>query len=545
MGERPAMFTELVLLVIATAGAVVAALFAILGFLRAQQLPDALTAQGATQILRTETDIVRAAVEEQARGLRQELGHSLKGFQELTLAAFGTLRDGIDAQVRGFGERLDSGTKAIDERAAAIATKLNDEITQMKAEANTSRETLRSLIEQKLDHSIGQQAEASKTLRDELGGNFQRLGNRVAESLTESSQLQKERLENVTGAVTGLSEKLEKAQHELRKTVEAALEKLRSDNAEKLEKIRVTVDEKLQGTLEQRLGESFKLVSDQLEQVFRGIGEMQSLATGVGDLKKMLSNVKMRGAWDEVSLGNLLEQVLSHDQFERNVEVKPGSNQRVEYAIKLPGGEDGDAPVWLPIDAKFPNEDYERLVDASDRVDVEAVEASSKAVEMRIRASAKDICDKYVHPPHSTDFAVLFLPTEGLFAEIIRRPGLVDALQRDCRIVVTGPTTLLLNSLRMGFRTLAIQKRSSEVWQVLAAVKTEFGKYGEVLEKVQQKLHEASNTIDKVSVRRRAIDRRLRGVEVLPEMEAEAILSLPGGNGFDAEESTDADSTEH
>jgi DNA recombination protein RmuC len=510
-------------------------------------LPDALTAQGARQILRTETDIVRSTVADQARGLRQELGHSLKGFQELNVSALGTLRDGIDGQVRGFGERLDGGIKAIDERAAAIATKLNDEMSEMRVEANTNRETLRSLIEQKLDHSIVQQSEASKTLRDELGGNFQRLGSRVSESLTESSQLQKERLENVTGALTGLSEKLEKAQDGLRTTVEAALEKLRCDNAEKLEQIRVTVDEKLQGTLEQRLGESFKLVSDQLEQVFRGIGEMQTLATGVGDLKKMLSNVKMRGAWGEVSLGNLLEQVLSHDQYERNVEVKPGSNQRVEYAIKLPGGEDGDPPLWLPIDAKFPNEDYERLVDASDRGDVEAVETSSKAVEMRIRASAKDICEKYVHPPHSTDFAVLFLPTEGLFAEIIRRPGLVDALQRECRIVVTGPTTLmaLLNSLRMGFRTLAIQKRSSEVWQVLAAVKTEFGKYGEVLEKVQQKLHEASNTIDKVSVRRRAIDRRLRGVEILPEMEAEAILSLPGGNGFDAEDSADADSPEH
>jgi DNA recombination protein RmuC len=256
---------------------------------------------------------------------------------------------------------------------------------------------------------------------------------------------------------------------------------------------------------------------------------------------------RMRGAWGEVSLGNLLDQVLTVDQYERNVEVKPGSNQRVEYAIKLPGGDDGDAPLWLPIDAKFPNEDYERLVDASDCGDVEAVEAASKAVEMRIRTSAKDICEKYVHPPHSTDFAVLFLPTEGLFAEIIRRPGLVDALQREYRIVVTGPTTLmaLLNSLRMGFRTLAIQKRSSEVWQVLGAVKTEFGKYGEILDKVQQKLHEASNTIDKVSVRRRAIDRRLRGVEILPEMEAGAILSLPGGNGFDAEDSADADSPAH
>ena len=297
--------------------------------------------------------------------------------------------------------------------------------------------------------------------------------------------------------------------------------------------------------MEQRLGASFKIVSEQLEQVFRGIGEMQSLAVGVGDLKKILTNVKTRGAWGEVSLGNLLEQVLAQDQYEKNVEVKPGSNRRVEFAIKLPGGENDDVPLWLPIDAKFPNEDYERLVDASERGDAGSVEAASKAVEMRIRAAAKDICDRYVHPPHSTDFAVLFLPTEGLFAEIIRRPGLIDDLQRECRIVVTGPTTLmaLLNSLRMGFRTLAIQKRSSEVWQVLAAVKTEFGKYGEILDKVQQKLHEASNTIDKVSVRRRAIDRRLRGVEVLPEMEVGAILGLPGSNGL-TDELNDADGLE-
>jgi DNA recombination protein RmuC len=541
------MSAELVLLVMATAGAGVAALFAILGFLRTQQPPGALTAQGAAQILRTETDIVRAAIEDQARGLRQELGQSLKGFQELTLAALGSLRDGIDVQVRGFGERLDAGTKAIDERAAAISTKLNDDMEQMRAEANTGRENLRGLIEQKLDQNIAQQSDSAKVLREELGGNFERLGIRVKECLAETGRIQLERLENITTALSVLTEKSEKAQESLRLTVEGRLDAIRQDNATKLDEMRQTVDEKLQGTLEQRLGASFKLVSEQLEQVFRGIGEMQSLATGVGDLKKMLSNVKMRGAWGEVSLGSLLDQVLTADQYERNVEVKPGSNQRVEYAIKLPGGDDGDAPLWLPVDAKFPNEDYERLVDASDRGDVEAAEAASKAVEMRIRTSAKDICEKYVHPPHSTDFAVLFLPTECLFAEIIRRPGLVDALQREYRIVVTGPTTLmaLLNSLRMGFRTLAIQKRSSEVWQVLGAVKTEFGKYGEILDKVQQKLHEASDTIDKVSVRRRAIDRRLRGVEILPEMEAGAILSLPGGNGFDAEDSVDADSPKH
>ena len=541
------MPTEFILLVAATGCAGIAALFAIFCFLRTRQLPHLLTLPAAAQMLRAETEIVRGAVEQQSGGLRQELGNSLKGFQQLTLTAFGTLRDGINAQVRGFGERLDVGVKAIDERAITISTKLNEEMAQMRSEANVNREALRALVEQKLDNNIAQQTEASKILRDELSGNFLRLGSRVSESLTETSQLQKERLENVTTALTSLSEKMEKAQEVLRATVEAGLEKVRADNAEKLEQMRVTVDEKLQGTLEQRLGESFKLVSDQLEKVFRGIGEMQTLATGVGDLKKMLSNVKTRGAWGEVSLGNLLEQVLSHDQYERNVEVKPGSNQRVEYAIKLPGGEDGDAPLWLPIDAKFPHEDYERLVDASDHGDVEAVEASSKAVEMRIRASAKDICEKYVHPPHSTDFAVLFLPTEGLFAEIIRRPGLVDTLQREYRIVVTGPTTLmaLLNSLRMGFRTLAIQKRSSEVWQVLAAVKTEFGKYGDILDKVQQKLHEASNTIDKVSVRRRAIDRRLRGVEILPEMEAGAILSVPVGNGIDADDAADPDNPEH
>jgi DNA recombination protein RmuC len=265
-----------------------------------------------------------------------------------------------------------------------------------------------------------------------------------------------------------------------------------------------------------------------LEAVFRGVGEMQTLATGVGDLKRVLSSVKLRGVWGEVSLGGILEQVLAPDQFERNVEIRPGSGQRVEFAIRLPGNDEESGPLWIPVDAKFPTEDYERLIDASERGDLAHVEAASKALEMRIRSAAKDICEKYVQPPRSTDFGVLFLPTEGLFAEVIRRPGLIDALQRDCRIVVTGPTTLmaLLNSLRMGFRTLAIQKRSSDVWRVLAAVKTEFGKYGEVMDKVQRKLQEASNTIDDVAKRRRAIDRKLRGVEVLPELVATGILDF-------------------
>jgi DNA recombination protein RmuC len=525
----------LFLIVVLTA---IDALFAVLCFVRVRPQGAVLTEQAAAHILRSETDILRAAIEDQARSLRQEMLRILAGLQEVTLKTFSTLRDGIDGQVRNFGERLDGSVKATEESVATISLKLVHDMEQMRSEANGARENMRALIEQKLEQNIMQQSENAKILREELGGNFEGLRARVTESLAETGRIQLERLDNVTAALGVLTDKSEKAQEALRTAVQGRLDVIRQDNATKLDEMRKTVDEKLQGTLEQRLGESFKLVSDQLEQVFRGIGEMQTLATGVGDLKKVLSNVKTRGVWGEVSLGNLLDQVLTQDQYERNVEVKPGSNQRVEYAIKLPGNDNSGDPVWLPIDAKFPQEDYERLVDASERGDVDGVDAASKAVEQRIRASAKDICDKYVSPPYSTDFAVLFLPTEGLFAETVRRPGLVDALQRECRIVVTGPTTLmaLLNSLRMGFRTLAIQKRSSEVWQVLAAVKTEFAKYGEVLDRVQHKLHEASNTIERVSVRKRAIDRKLRGVEILPELEAGAILSLPEGEEFDADD---------
>ncbi len=328
--------------------------------------------------------------------------------------------------------------------------------------------------------------------------------------------------EEVTGAVVRLGDSLQR-------TVESRLEAMRADNAEKLEAMRATVDEKLHHTLEERLGASFKLVSDQLEQVFKSVGEMQSLAAGVGDLKRVLTNVKARGTWGEISLGGVLDQALTAEQYERNVEIRPGSNQRVEFAIRLPGAED-DGQLWLPIDAKFPTEDYERLADAAERADGPGVEAAGKAIESRIRLAARDICTKYVAPPYSTDFALLYLPTEGLYAEIVRRPGLVDALQRDWRVVIAGPTTLLalLNSLRMGFRSLAIQKRSSEVWRVLRAVKTEFARYGEVLDKVQKKLNEASTTIENVAVRRRQIDRQLAQVETLPEREASLLLGLEG-----------------
>ena len=291
--------------------------------------------------------------------------------------------------------------------------------------------------------------------------------------------------------------------------------------------MRATVDEKLQSTLEKRLGESFKQVSERLEQVYKGLGEMRNLATGVGDLKKVLTNVKTRGTWGEIQLGNILEQILTPEQYAINVQTKKNSNERVEFAIKLPGQDsDKDQVVWMPIDAKFPQEDYQRLLDAQDEADKDAADKSIRNLEMRIKAEAKAIKEKYIDPPNTTDFAIMFLPVEGLYAEVLRRPGLCDILQRDYRVVVTGPTTLaaLLNSLQMGFRTLAIEKRSSEVWELLGVVKTEFGKFGDVLSKTKKKLQEASNTINKAEVRTRAIERKLREVQEIPQDDQPELL---------------------
>jgi DNA recombination protein RmuC len=312
----------------------------------------------------------------------------------------------------------------------------------------------------------------------------------------------------------------------LRHAIETRLAAIQTDNNQKLELMRQTVDEKLHNTLEQRLGESFKLVSDRLEQVHKGLGEMQTLASGVGDLKKVLSNVKVRGTWGEVQLDNLLDQILSADQYAKNVATRPKSSERVEFAIKLPGRDADDSVVWLPIDAKFPLEDYQKLVEAQEMGDLTTMEDAGRALENRIKAEAKTIRDKYIEPPYTTDFGLLFLPIEGLYAEVIRRPGLSDFLQREYRVTLTGPTTLtaILNSLQMGFRTLAIEKRSSEVWQVLGAVKTEFGKFGDVLAKTKKKLDEARNSIDQAETRTRVIDRKLRQVESLPATAARGLL---------------------
>jgi DNA recombination protein RmuC len=317
----------------------------------------------------------------------------------------------------------------------------------------------------------------------------------------------------------------------VRAIVDVRLKQLQEDNARQIDRVRATVDEKLQGTLEKRLGESFKLVSERLEQVHQGLGAMQQLASDVGGLQRVLTNVKTRGGWSEWQLGMLLEEMLAADQFAKNMKMREDSDERVEFAIKLPGDEN-DAPVWLPIDAKFPMEDYDRLVHAQEKADLAAIDAAMKGLETQLKRCAKDICQKYINPPRTTDFALLFLPSEGLYAEAIRRIGLVQQVQRDCRVTFVGPTTLaaFLNSLQMGFRTLSIQKRSSEVWNLLAGVKTEFGKFGEALTAVKEKLDQASRKMEDVDVRSRAISKRLRDVEELPTNPQPMFKNLLGGD---------------
>ena len=348
---------------------------------------------------------------------------------------------------------------------------------------------------------------ASRLLREEVSSSVQTLG------------------ESITKQLVSLGDSSDKRLSELRGVVDAQLHQMRDQNNAKLDEMRQTVDEKLQGTLEKRLAESFKQVSERLEAVHHGLGEMHKLASGVGDLKRVLTNVKTRGTWGEIQLGELLDQVLTPQQFARNVAVKRGSAERVDFAIVLPGKGDGEDEVYLPIDAKFPQEDYQRLLDAQEAGDAAAVEAANRALDARIKQEARSIRDKYVNPPRTTDFAILFLPTEGLYAEVLRRSAVAD-LQRDHRIVVAGPTTLaaLLNSLQMGFRTLAIQKRSSEVWKVLGAVKTQFGQFTGLLDKVHDKLQQASTTIEDASRKSRSIEKRLGKVEELPSTEAQSLL---------------------
>ena len=439
--------------------------------------------------LKHDGERLERALREEQRAGREELQQGFDRFRGHVAEQLSGMSRQQAERIDGFGQRLDGLTARTDAGLQALAQRLTDD-------ARKSREE-------------------------------------VTLTLDRVSEQQQQRL-------AALTADNEKRMGEVRATLEAKLKALQDDNAAKLEQMRATVDEKLQSTLETRLGQSFKLVSERLEAVQRGLGEMQSLASGVGDLKRVLSNPKARGIFGEVQLASLLSELLTAEQYALNVATVPDSNDRVEFAIRLPG-QDIDGQVWLPIDSKFPTEDYERLLDAHDRADAAAAELAALALERRIRDEAKSIKDKYVSPPHTTDFAVLFLPTEGLFAEIVRRPGLFEALQRDFHVAVAGPTTLMaqINSLQMGFKTLAIQQRSSEVWQVLGAVKTEFGKFGEVLAKTRKKLSEAADVIDSAGVRTRAIERKLRDVESVEPDIARRLLGDAAPNGDSRPENDD------
>jgi DNA recombination protein RmuC len=490
-----------------------------------------------------------------AREQRQELTEAFKTFGDSVVQRMMDVASVQKGQLDAFSGQLGSFAKASGERldgvraeSATGGKQLREEVvTMLKSISETMAETMKDLAaaekvqleafssqiasltktsSEKLDGIRTESATGAKQLREEVIAALKGITVATTKTMGELANVQKAQLEAMSSAIEKLSGSNEKKLEDVRLTVEAKLQSMQIDNAKQLEQMRQTVDEKLQGTLEKRLGESFKQVSERLEQVHKGLGEMQTLATGVGDLKKVLTNVKTRGTWGEVQLGALLEQVLNPDQFAINVATKDGG-ERVEFAIKLPGqGAAKDETIWLPIDAKFPVEDYQRLIEAQEKADAEGAEVAGKQLENRVKACAGEICEKYLNPPKTTDFGILFLPIEGLFAEVIRRTGLTEVIQRECRVVIAGPTTLwsILNSLQMGFRTLAIQKRSSEVWNLLAAVKTEWTKYGDVLDAVQKKLHQASDTIEKAKQRSRVVGRKLKDVQELPVDEAAALL---------------------
>jgi DNA recombination protein RmuC len=455
--------------------------------------------------------------EAQVQLLQNQLQQNHEQQQQLQERSERSLREQVLSTAQATRQELGGNFSQFQQSLAAqltsVATLQNNQIDAFSQQLVKLNETNALQLENMRQALIQQ----SQTAREEQGASLKAFAdtlNQTLNNLTESNALR---------------------MSEIRATLEQKIQQLQVENAGKLEEMRKTVDEKLHATLEQRLGESFKQVSDRLEKVHQGLGEMQQLAIGVGDLKRVLTNVKTRGTWGEVQLEMVLEQMLTPDQYAKNVETVPGSGERVEFAIKLPGKDDDKAPVWMPIDAKFPKEQYERLLDAAERADAEGVAQAGKELERAIRGEAKTIAEKYLSPPLTTDFAILFLPTEGLYAEVMRRPGLADELQRSFRVSISGPSTLsaLLNSLQMGFRTLVLEKRSSEVWQVLGAVKTEFGKFGDVLAATKNALQKAADNIDKAETRSRQMTRKLKLVEALPSEQAQSLLGMDDVNAED------------
>jgi DNA recombination protein RmuC len=478
-----------------------------------------------------------------AKELREEVSRSLRETGESlsrTLEAEAKpQRIQLETMAKQLKETTEAGQKALELIRGTMDARLkelDEAMTKQLRELTESNRTDLDKVRRTLDERVQAMQEGNEKrlteMRAELAAGLKSSSEALGTVLEGMGKAQQTQLESVAKQVKELVETNQSSLERMRTTFDSRVKELQEGNEKKLEEMRKTVDEKLHETLEKRLGESFQLVSDRLEAVHKGLGEMQSLASGVGDLKRVLMNVKARGTWAEVQLGAILEQVLTPDQFERNVCVKPQTMERVEYAIRLPGPKaDPGACVWLPIDSKFPQEDYVRLQEAADRADAGATQAASDALARAVRVAAKDISDKYVDPPNTTDFGIMFLATEGLYAEVLRQPSLVEELQQRYRVVVAGPTTLaaVLSSLRMGFQTLAIEKRASEVWRVLGAVKTEFGKFGDVLDKVKKQLGTASRTLDETGRRSRQLEKSLRGVTELPALEAEEVLALSVG----------------
>ncbi len=471
-------------------------------------------------------------------GALDGMGQQLRGFTQTTQTAQNGLRQAVDERLAQAVGESRAARGELSTTLAAFRTELLATTGALATESVKSREALTkssSLAEQRIQERFEALTQATRLTLDSLKGDIHTqlagMAGALRDQLDTNSQQIRSQFsalqESVHQQLSGLVQGSQHSSDQLRTALNERLASIQADNATRLEEMRRTVDEKLHATLEQRLGQSFKLVSDRLEQVHKGLGEMQTLAGSVGDLKRVMTNVKSRGTWGEVQLGAILDNVLTPDQFARNVKTVPGSDEMVEFAIRLPG-KSHETPVWLPIDAKYPVEQYQRLQDAQEIADRAAMASAGNAFETSIRQEARKIAAKYVSPPHTTDFAVLYLPSEGLFAEVMRRPGLAESVQTDCRVMLTGPANLaaMLNSLQMGFKTLAIEKRSSEVWSLLGTVKTEFGKFGEAIEATKKSLDAAAKRFEQVDVRTRVIQRKLRDVQDLPAPEA-TTGSLP------------------
>ena len=503
---------------------------------------------GFTQATQHQLEALRSAVDER---LAQAVGESRTGRAEL-LAAFGAFEAKLEQRLAQGQAEAALARKELSEALAAFRADLTQTAQSLASDSQRSREALAEstqLFEQRIQERFEALSAATRGTLDSLKGDIQAQLGTMSTALKDQLEANGYQIRNqfsvlqdaVSQQLAGLVQGSQHNAEQLRTALNERLGAIQADNATKLEEMRRTVDEKLHATLEQRLGESFKLVSDRLEQVHKGLGEMQTLAGSVGDLKRVMTNVKSRGTWGEMQLGAIIDNVLTPDQFARNVKTVPGSDELVEFAVRLPG-KSGEHPVWLPIDSKYPVEQYQRLLDAQDAADKLLIASAGNAFEASIKLEARKIFAKYVSPPHTTDFAVLYLPTEGLFAEVMRRPGLVEAVQNECRVMITGPANLaaMLNSLQMGFKTLAIEKRSSEVWSLLGMVKTEFAKFGDVVEATKKSIDAAAKKFDEVGVRTRAIQRKLRDVQELPAPAATTV-PLPGGGtaalpGLDAED---------